>query len=515
MRLAAVMGMAVVAGCTTAPVEPVDPEEPPSTPALEKGPAAPEVAQEWPGTESPKRPRPVGAVREVMTPRAAEWLAETVTAEYQRIPATVAVRELTRGRPLRLDVAGADPLVHSPPRAVTIREHVEAICGQSDWAWRAEAGVLVIRDIETRTLTIAAQPGSVASSLKLRALSTDEAGTGGGDGEDGDVVDVELAPYVDEIADLVRTVLGIGDGEERLGAGESAPRFPPPDPRTGVVVLPSANAVVVTARPHMMRRVEREIEAYNAATARTVRLHVALYEIERRGGGERGMDLNALREAAVAFGLRVSTGPTAGAGAIARLEFMEGNRGHGSRAVLRWLETVGDVEVSLDDVVEVRNNAVAAVNTTETRQFVAQVSRAGPSGVPTGEDGALGLLGVFTAPQVQFHELRLGWALSVQPTIIDQTVTVRLALSRRALVEERPYSFGGGAVEGTNYVTDDFNRLMSVTLEDGETKMLTSLASKARRASRRRVPWLGWLGSGGTRSERDHEVVLVMKAEVL
>ena len=515
MRLAAVIGMAVAAGCATAPVEPVGHEGPASKPVLEEGASAPVAAQEWLGTESPKQPQPVSPVREVIPPRAAEWLAETVTAEYQGIPATVAVRELTRGRPVRLDVAGVDPLVHSPPGAVTIRQHVETICGQSDWAWRAEGGVLVIRDIETRTLAIAAQPGSVASSLKLRALSTDAAGTAGGDAEDGDVVDIELAPYVDEIADLVQTVLGIGDGAEGQEAGESVPRFPPPDPRTGVVVLPSANAVVVTARPHMMRQVEREIEAYNAATARTVRLHVALYEIERRGGGERAMDLNALRDAAVAFGLRVSTGPTAGAGAVARLEFMEGNRAHGSSAVLRWLETVGDVEVSLDDVVEVRNNAVAAVNTTETRQFVAQVSRAGPAGVPAEEDGALGLLGAFAPPEVLFHELRLGWALSVQPTIIGQTVTVRVALSRRALVEERPYSFGGGAVEGTNYVTDDFNRLMSVTLEDGETKMLTSLASKARRESRRRVPWLGWLGSGGTRSARDHEVVLVMKAEVL
>ena len=508
MRLAAAIGMAVVAGCAAAPIDPGEAEESAATPAAEES-----EAQEEPGVaETPRIARPVGAVREVMVPRAAEWLAETVTAEYRGLPATVAVREVTRGRPLRLDVAGADPLVHSPPGAVTIQEHVDAICGQSDWAWRAEGGVLVIRDIETRTLSVAAQPGSASSSLKLRALSTDEAGAGGG-GEEGDVVDVELAPYVDEIADLVRTVLGISDEEEGAGAGEFAPRFPPPDPRTGVVVLPSANAVIVTARPHMMRQVEREIRTYNAATARTVRLHVALYEIERRQGGERGMDLNALREAAVGFGLRVSAGPTAGAGAVARLEFVEGNRAHGSSAVLRWLETVGDVEVSLDDVVEVRNNAVAAVNTTETRQFVAQVSQAGAPG--PGEEGSVGLLGAFAAPQVLFHELRLGWALSVQPTIVDQTVTVRVALSRRSLVEERPYSFGDGAVEGTNYVTDDFNRLMSVTLEDGETKMLTSLASTSRRENRRRVPWLGWFGSGGTRSGRDHEVVLVMKAEVL
>ena len=512
MRIVGVVAVAALAGCATAPDEAAVPDETAAA-GMESAAAAPvETGAEGP----PPALRPVGGVREVMVPREAAWLAETVTAEYRGVPATVAVREVTRGRPMRLEVAGADPLVHSPPGAVTVQEHVEAICAQADWSWRAAGGVLVIRDIETQTLSIAAQPGSAASSLRLRALSTDDGGSGGG--EEGDAVEVELAPYVDEVAALVRTVLGMGEEGEGTdaaaasaeGFGAAASRFPPRDPRTGVVVLPSANAVVVTARPHMMRAVEREIDKYNAATARTVRLHVALYEVERRGGRERGVDLEVLREAAVGFGLRVSTGSTAGAGAVARVEFLEGNSADGSRAVLRWLETVGDVEVSLDDVVEVRNNAVAAVNTTETRQFVAQVSQQITAG---GE--LLGGLLASTAPQVLFDELRLGWSLSLQPTIVGDRVTVRLALSRRALVEERPFSFGDGAVEGTNYVTDDFNRLMSVTLQDGETKMLTSLVNKSVRRNRRRVPWLGWLGRGGTESEREHEVVLVMKAEVL
>ena len=453
---------------------------------------------------------PVGMGRKVMVPRRAQWLADAVTAEYGGVPAAVALREVTRGRPLRLDVRDGGVLVQSPPGAVTVQEHVSAICWQSGWSWRAEEGVLLVRDIETRTFSLTAQPGNVEATLKLRALSGGKGAGGEDGGEDGgDQVAVELAPYTEEVAELVRVVLGIaGEEDERE---EAAGDETEADPRTAVVALPSANAVVVTARPHLMREVEREIGIYNHATARSVRLHVALYEIERRGGGERGIDLSALRAAAVGFGLRVSAGsPTAGAGAVATLDFMEGNRAEGSGVILRWLETAGDVHVSLDDVVEVRNNAVASVNTTETRQFVAQVSQQFQSAAGAGLGTA-----VSGGPQVLFDELRLGWSMALQPTIVGGRVTVRLALSRRALIDERPYSFGDGAVQGLNFITDDFNRLMSVTLEDGETKILTSLVNKSVRGSRQRVPWLWWFGRGETRAEREHEVVLVMKSEVL
>ena len=429
----------------------------------------------------------------------AKWLGEALEAEYAGVAASVALRQVTRGRPLRLDVAGRDPLVASQPGAVTVLDHVTSICVQADWACDTIGGVLVVSDMETKTLQVAVQPGSSSGSLKLRALATGEEEGSGRDGGDETGVEVELAPFGAEVAALVETVLGIG-GEQ---ADESEV---PVDPRTAAVVLPSANAVAVTARPQLMRAVERELERFNAAVSRTVRLHVAVYEVSSRDGSERGVDLLALRDAAVGFGLRISGGATMGGGAVAEIDFLENNRAHGSRAVLRWLESAGSARVSLNEVLEVRNNQVASVDATETRQFVAKVSQ-GPRALGAGFE--------IGPPEVLFDELRLGWAVALQPTIVGDRVTVRLALSRRSLIEERPYRFGGGAIEGTSFVTDDLNRLMSVTLRSGETKLLTSWANATSRRSEEGVPFLGRFGRGGTREERAHEVVLLMGAEVL
>ena len=442
--------------------------------------------------------------QEAPVPLGAEWLGEALEAEYAGVSASVALRQVTRGRPLSLETGDRNPLVGSLPGAVTVQDHVTSICAQADWACNAVGGVLVVSDMETKTLQVAVQPGSSSASLKLRALATGEEEGSGGNGVDETGVEVELTPFDEEVAALVETVLGIG-GEEDAGGNEDEGE-PRVDPRTGVVVLPSANAVLVTARPHMMRAVERELERFNASATRTVRLHVTVYEVSSRDGSERGVDLLALRDAAVGFGLRVSGGTTMGGGAVAEVDFLEGNRAHGSRAVLRWLESAGEARVSLNEVLEVRNNQVASVDATETRQFVAKVSQ-GPR--------AFGGSFEIGPPDVTFDELRLGWAVALQPTIVGDQVTVRVALSRRSLIEERPYRFGDGAIEGMNFVTDDLNRLMSVTLRSGETKLLTSWANATSRRMQQGVPFLGRFGRGGTREEREHEVVLLMGAEVL
>ena len=449
-----------------------------------------------PATVVPDTPAPVRReAKEAHVVSGADWLAERLTAEYRELPASVAIRQVTQGRPVRLDVGVDDPLVGSPPDAASIGEHVDSICRQADWSCSVVEGTVMVTDIETRTFPLSVQPGTTAATMRLRSLA------GGAGGSAGNRVDLALRPYEDEVAGLVRTAAGIVSG----GEADVAAAGTVVDPRTSVVVLPSANAAVVMARPHVMRRVAREIERYNRATSQTVRLHVVLYEVETSDTEDRRVDLSALRDSAPRFGLRVMSPVGSTSGAVAELSFERGTATRGARAVLHWLRTVGRTSVSLDDVVEVRNNAVATVDATETRRFVAQVSRqieiAGPS--------------QFATPQVEFDELRLGWSLALQPTIAQDAVTVRVALSRRELVEERPYDLGGGAIKGTTYTTDDLNRVMSVALRSGETKLLTSLANSVRRANTHRVPWLRWIGDGVSKGRRDREVVLLMTAEVL
>lgn len=437
----------------------------------------------------------IAPAREVRVPRGAAWLGDPVTAHYSGIRASVVMRQLAGRRPIRLtfDVsASGDPLVAAPPEAVTIQDHLEAVCGQADWTYSVSDGTVLVHDIQTRVFPLTVPPGRTSSRMVLRGLGAGAGGAGPGN----DVV-VESEPYADEIGGFVEALLGMDADED---ASSSAV-----DPRTRVWVLPSANAVAVTARPHRMRVVERELAAYNETAARVVRLRIVVYEVDVSDTDERGLDLQALRSAGTALGLRISPVSDAGSGGAVRLDFAAHDRFDGSRVVLEWLRTAGRTSIEFQDQVEIRNNQMASVDATETRQYLERFSRQTQSAGATS----------FETPTVEFGQLRLGWSINLQPTIEGDSVTVRVGLSRSSLVEERPYSFDGGSVQGTMHVTDDYNRRTSVTLTSGETRLVTMLADENERASARRVPWLPWVGDGRSRRSRDRETVMMLTAEVL
>ena len=451
-----------------------------------------------PMEEGAPRSAAVAPAREVRVPRGAAWLGDPVTVHYSGIRASMVMRQLAGRRPIRLtfDVsASGDPLVAAPPEAVTIQDHLEAVCGQADWTYSVSGGTVLVHDIETRVFPLSVPPGRTSSRMVLRGLGAGADGNAGGEGPGNDVV-VESEPYAEEIGGFVEALLGM-DGDEDA---ESAV-----DPRTRVWVLPSANAVAVTARPHRMRVVERELAAYNETAARVVRLRIVVYEVDVSDTDERALDLQALRSAGTALGLRISPVSDAGSGGAVRLDFTAHDRFDGSRVVLEWLRTAGRTSIEFQDQVEIRNNQMASVDATETRQYLERFSRQTQSAGATS----------FETPTVEFGQLRLGWSINLQPTIEGDSVTVRVGLSRSSLVEERPYSFDGGSVQGTMHVTDDYNRRTSVTLVSGETRLVTMLADENERTSARRVPWLPWVGDGRSRKSRDRETVMMLTAEVL
>ena len=493
MRIAAAALAAWIGGCAVAPPEEVgtDVEDAPAAEA--EAPATKETGGEAERQASPPaRGRGgAGGAREVLVPRDALWLVEPIAAHYTAMPAAAAIREIAQGRPIRLtfDADGEEMVaVSAPPGAVTIQDHLDAVCSQADWTYTVSRGTVLVYDMETRQFALAQQPGRSAARMVLRGLAQQGAGEGGG----ANTVEVGLDPYTDEVIALVRGI--VGDPEDDTA-----------DPRTRVAMLPSANAVLVTAKPHLMRRVERQLARYNVATAKMVRLELTMYEVDVTGTEDRSLDLTALRSAAIGVGIVLAPETDARGGGELRVSFDEGNRHDGSRAVLEWLRTAGKTTIAFEDALEVRNNAVASVDATETRQYLARISR---------EKQVAGATQLET-PTVEFGELRLGWAVHVQPTIAGDRVNVRLGLSRSALVDEVPYSFDNGAIEGTTFATDDYNRVMSVSLRDGETKLLTMLASATSRVAKRRAPWLPWLAGGVSRAKRERETVLLMTARIL
>ena len=221
---ATVMAMLLIQGCTGRP--PVSDETQDVTERIE------ELRSE------PPAPR----LERVLISRSEQALKKRIVAKYTNIEAGAALEAVTPNWRIRYNLAPYAPLAlaSAPPGATTVGDHIESIMAQADWAYRIADGVLQVYDIETRYFSLAVQPGATQADMKMRNLSTSDSG-----GSD-NTVSVVLDPYTTELIELVETVLGLE--AESTEPGQT-------DPRTAVAILPTANQLVVTARPSAMRRV--------------------------------------------------------------------------------------------------------------------------------------------------------------------------------------------------------------------------------------------------------------------
>jgi len=429
----------------------------------------------------------------VQVPLAESWLEQPLSARYRALPANRALRLVVQGRPVRFNFseAGAPPVVF-PPGAATIREHLDSIAAQADWSYALEHGVVQVRDIETRQFILHAQPGSTDSEINLRGLKD-----AGGAAKD-NAMKLTLDPYTDEILAAVSNILGDGESGQ-------------PDGR--VAISPSANMLIVTARPNAMRQVDKLIDAYNRSVSQIVQLEMSLIEVTFGNAENRDLLLDLIRRSNdLPLGLVI--GGSGGGGAaigigeggfpLDDLSRSEGQyRYDGSSAVFEWLGTFGDTTVNYDDTIEVINNHVASMDVTRTEQYVSSITLEA-----VGEGDAV-------VPEVEFSELRTGTVVHVQPTIVGDRITLRLGLSRSVPLERTPFSFGG--VSGTGFTTSDFNRLLSVSLTDGEPKLLASLSSASSLDRNSGIPLFSALGIGtGRQTEASRrETVMLITATIL
>ena len=423
------------------------------------------------------------ALRKVARPKGSEWLLEPIELTLDRMDMVDAMSLVAGSHGARFElVGGVSPLAVYASGADARRiDALNALSTQADWTWNIEDGLLVIKDVETRTLLLLAQPGSVSSTLSVNAL---DGGKSRDRENDGGAVAQELDPYDDEIAPMVAELL----------AADADKGYP-----VSARLLPSANALLITARPSTVKRVSGVIDLYNQRVSQSVRVRLTVFEVTSTSKHSVGSRLTALAAAGAGLGGNFgwNVRPLEPTGQFSVTATDATSRFAGSELLLEWLDSEGDATINFNDSIEVRNNQIAASSSTRTYQYISSITR---------EQDALGR----ERTEVARDSLRTGWSISVHPTIGLDQVTVRLSMARRALVDERPFQFGES--QGTNFVTDDQIRAMTVSLADGETRIITALDSLDERSNRNK---LGGLVTrrGGTQMKT--ESVLLMRVEVI
>ena len=412
----------------------------------------------------------------------APWLLDPVHVTFSELEAPEAISLLTGDRSLHFHLRLPDiPLIaYASSTDHTVQDALDAITAQADWIYDIVEGAIHVYDLETRTLLLLAQPGTVEARMSVNAL---DSGSGDGGERDGGTVQHSSDPYRTELEPVITELM---TADVDLGIPSIAR------------LLPNANALLITARPSTVRRIADVVETYNGRVSQSVRIHITVYEVTSSTEHSVGTRLQAVVSnptGAFVGGWEVRPVTTDAQFVFEVLN--PANRFAGTDILLEWLNREGDATINFNDSIEVRNNQIAASSSTRTYQYISSITR---------EQDALGR----ERTEVQRQQLRTGWSISVHPTIGRDAVTVRLSLARRSLVEERPFQFGESV--GTNFVTDDQVRAMTVSLADGESRIITALQASDERKNRSKLAGLVTRRGGITAKT---ESVLLMRVELI
>ena len=332
-----------------------------------------------------------------------------------------------------------------PAQAFTRGQAIEHLCIVYDLWCDYTGGPLKIAGRIVRTYDLSAQPGQSQGSMGVEGLSQSTGQSSATMTND---------PYASTLEPLVQLVLE-SRAENQAGGG--------------FVLSAETNTLTVDARISVHNEIESLVKRFNRRFALGVRVHISIFEIERNK--ESG------------FRLRPEYSPQPDAetrNTIAGVinESIENSRidvtyrtmdlASSFVVALNALASISHTDVVFSETLETRNNVIITSQNTRNESYVRSLTRNRQVIGQNLEDSW----------ELEFEDLETGWSVSALPTVgIDNVINIRVAISRNDLVGRQAHTVGAGASYNT-FTTDQTSRQMAVTLRDGQSRLVSALATE-------------------------------------
>ena len=460
--------------------------------------------------DRPEKREVLRPAKRITVPVSAPWLSDTIAVRYVDLAAPKALAQVIPEGLLNISFDAPEFPVSSPrdglPR--TRQEYIQNICDAADWYWEIQNGIVHVSDVETRTWEIAALPGGMSAGVSTGAITA-----GGG----GVTISTRTNTHNDLFATLRtfasapprlnRTTLTDtpSDPERRYTQTYALPAAPPPQ----LLMLPDVGQIIATAPPSVIRAMDAIISAHREMASRRVFIEFVLYEVNVNNRNDRKLDLTAMRDAGIDFGLSV-TMPRTNAGqegnSLTIEETGEGHKAKDSEAVFEWLQSQGDTTVVVRKNVVLIHNQPVILNDLETRRYVSEIS------IQQQVAGATGTI----SPTVTIDNVDTGETWSALASIVGEDIILRLASGRSRLLSLEAYA--AGSVSGRLPRTATTTVETPIILRDGETRVITDLSGQSNINSTSRSPLIDWFapwGRGVSNDAQRRETVITITATVL
>jgi len=426
--------------------------------------------------------------RVVRVSKSAPWLDDSIVSNYRGLDAKTAVLAILDQRPIRFDVKSNGPLVRALPKANTIRQHLDAIAVQANWAYTVNKGVITFSDWQVINYPLDFILGDKSAAL----------GIGGTLSNNPSENTMSITNNVlDELKEIMDKIIESPDRPQDLLQR-----------KISFSVIQATNSILVSAPPDTHRRVKDALDSINGIAGRNIYLDFDIFTVDLKEQYQRALDIDILRQS----GINVTSKLTSDilkdsdkAPFLLQLDFPESNYIDSSQILLKALATHGEANLTSQGTLLLKNNEVGNILASTLDRFV-----------------EIDIPGEFKSFTPAYKES----VVQVLPSIVGDEINLHLVLSNTDVepylksLKRLPMMNTLGASSTSQIRTEvemDNIKLgeqfvIPTQISDGETLMIAGLINRDYSNTKARNQFAPIVGDSISRDQGRREIIIVITA---
>lgn len=445
--------------------------------------------------------------RLVRSSKSAPWLADTIVANYRELDARTAILAILDHRPVRFEIESNGPRVKALPGAATIREHLQAIAVQANWAFSVDKGVITFNDWQVINYPLDFILGDKQANLSVSGtivgdrdiLDPNSPNNANGQNNQNDLTIAKNS--FDELNGVMKQIIASTRHSKNIGDSREI----------SFSVIQATNSILVSAPPDIQKKVQNALDTINKIAGRNIYLDFDIFTVNLSEEYQRALDIDLLRQSGIRVESKVRSGltPNLGEPFMLQLDFPKGNYFDSAQLLLKALATHGEASLANQGTLLLKNNEVGNIQTSSLERFVE---------IAKSEDIES------TAPAYKES------IIQVLPSIVGEEINLHLILSNtdvepyvKSLKRDlEPVTFGIGGAQQTElrYKTtlevenakfgEQF--VIPTQIRNGQTLLIAGLTNRDYQNQKLRNQLLPVVGDNQNRRQGRREVIVVITA---
>ena len=445
--------------------------------------------------------------RLIRSSKSAPWLEDTIVANYRELDAKTAILAILDHRPVRFEIESNGPNVKALAGAATIREHLQAIAVQANWAFSVDKGVITFSDWQVINYPLdfiladkqanLSVTGSIVSS-KDASTSNDQASAINQNNQNNlsiakNSLD-ELNEVMQQIIESTRYSQNIGDSRE-----------------ISFSVVQATNSVLLSAPPHIQKKVQHALDAINKIAGRNIYLDFDIFTVHLSEEYQRALDVDVLRQSGISVESRTRSGLFSGSDEpfMLQLDFPKSNYIDSAQLMLKALATHGEASLTNQGTLLLKNNEVGNIQTSTLDRFIEIVnSEDVQSTAPAFKESIIQVL-----PSIVGEEINLHLILSntdVQPYVKSIKRDLEPMVSTATGSQQGQFRYRTSLEVENAKFGDQF--VIPTQIRNGQTLLIAGLTSRDYQDQTLRNQLLPLVGDNKNRRQGKREMIVVITA---